>query len=101
MSAELEIEIDAYLGARAGAEPLDGLARSARRRHAVERPRDGLEQRRFARAVRADDSRDARVEVDAGVDVLPEVREVKMIEAHQVASTIAAGTNGTALASSR
>src|SRR6185503_11851115 len=96
---ELEVQVDAHLRTRPSAQPLDRLACPARGRRAVERPRNRLEQRRFAGAVGTDDAGNAEVEVDPRVDVLPEVAEVELIELHQP-STITAGATATAFASS-
>ena len=77
MSAELEVELDLHRCAGLRAIRANRIARSARRRHAVQRPRDRLEHRRLAGAVRPDDARDPRLEIDSGVDVLPEIAEMQ------------------------
>ncbi len=83
VSAELELELDFHRRAGHGAVRANGVARSAGRGVAVQRPRDGLENRRFAGAVGADDAREPHVEVDARLDVLPEIPEMQAVEPHQ------------------
>src|SRR4029079_15205218 len=97
---ELEVEIDLYRRARAGAVRPNRFARAARRRHAVERPGNRLEDRGLSRAVRADDPRDARLELDVSVDVLAKVRELQAVQAHQTSSSIG-GACATSCATSR
>src|ERR1041385_1204531 len=52
---------------------------------AVDRPRDRLEQRRLARAIGADDARDAVAECELGIGVLAEVDEPQALELHALA----------------
>src|SRR4051812_17540445 len=99
MARQLEVELDAGRSVALRVIGSNRVALATRRRHAVQRPCDRLEQRRFSGTVRTDDARDPRIEVDAGVHVLPEVAELKSIEAHQV-SISAAGATWTTVASS-
>ena len=94
MSAQLEVELDFHRRARRRAIGADRLARAARGRHAVQRPRNALEDRRLAGAVRADDAGDAGVELDPRVDVLAEVAEPDAVDPHQAS----ASTDGVAAA---
>ena len=84
MAAELEVELHANLRPRASAVEADGIARPACRGCTIQRPRDGLEDRRLARAVRSDDPRETGVEVEARVGVLAKVAEPQRIQPHSV-----------------
>src|SRR2546430_11936605 len=66
------------------AEPADRVLVSTHRLHAVQRPGDRLEDRRLAGAVRPDDPRDPRTELELGIGVLPEVDEAEPQQLHQL-----------------
>ncbi len=83
VGAEGELELDLHPRARRRAATADGLPAAARRRHAVHRPGDGLEQRGLAGAVGADDAREARAELEIGVLVLAEIAEPQPVDLHQ------------------
>src|SRR3954447_15552995 len=87
MTRELEVELHAHRRAWRRARESNGVARTASRGIAVQRPRDGFEQRRLAGAVRADDAGEARLERDDGVRVLAEILELKPVESHGVVVT--------------
>src|SRR6185503_11227647 len=87
-AGEIEVQLDLHACASGCGERTHVLALAADRGHAVQRPRDALEDRRLARAVRADDAGKPRVEVDAGVDVEPEVGETEMIQSHGVSGSV-------------
>src|SRR5579864_5643121 len=82
MAAKLEVELHPYGGTRARTIPPDRLARAAGRGRSIERPRNRLENGRFAGAVRADDAGQAGVELDERVGVLPKVAQAEGVEAH-------------------
>jgi hypothetical protein len=75
MATERELELDAHRRARFRAQIADGIFIAARRRIAVDRPRDPLQQRRLAGAVGTDDTGDAVAEHNFGIRVLAEIDE--------------------------
>ena len=101
MPAELEIELHAHRRARRGAREPDGLLAAAGGIATVKRPRDRLEDRRLPRPVRTDDPREAKVELDGRVDVLPEVDHPEGVELHPSSSAPGALRTVTTCSASR
>src|SRR3954470_7178285 len=84
MAAEFEVQLDTDLRPRAGAIEANRVAGAARRGRSVQRPRNSLENRGFAGPVRADDAREAGIEDDPRVRVLPEVAEAQRVQMHDL-----------------
>src|SRR4051812_44305799 len=82
MTAELEVELHLDACTSRGTQRANGFLLSARCFLAVQCPSNRLENGRLAGAIRADDAREAGVELDERVDVLPEVRQPQAIESH-------------------
>src|SRR5438128_3928273 len=78
---ELEVHLDPRPALRA--QPADRVLVPAHRLRAVQRPGDRLEDRRLPGAVRPDDPRDPRTELELGIGVLPEVHEAEAQQLHQ------------------
>src|SRR6185437_12642998 len=75
MAAEVELQLHPHGSAPTGAREADRIAGAARGGIPVDGPRDRFEDRRLPRSIGTNDSREPRVELDAGVRVLPEVGE--------------------------
>ena len=82
MPREVEVQLDAHRGAGRGARKTNGVHRAAGGVTAVQRPLDGLEDRRLADAVGADDAREPALEQQRAVGVLPEVDEPQPGQPH-------------------
>src|SRR6266566_1528292 len=82
VGAEPEFQLHAHRRARLGAQVADRVFVAARRRIAVDDPRDRLEQRCLARAVGADDPGDAVTKHDFGIGVLAEIDEPQPLQLH-------------------
>src|SRR5262245_53653786 len=84
--SQREVEGDLHARPARGAVPPDRVLVAAHRLHAVDRPGDRFEQRRFPRPVGTDDAGDPGPKLDLGLGELPEVLEPQPLQLHQAAS---------------
>ena len=87
MTGKLEDQLDFHRRARFRARVPNAFTCAARRRLAVQGPRDRLEQRRFARPIRPDDARQAVLEGELRVDMLTKVLQLQRDKTHQSSTT--------------
>src|SRR5207237_2335360 len=83
VGAQRELELHLHARATLRAEPADRVLVSPDGLRAVDRPRDGFEQRRLPRAVGSEDAGDPGAEFELGVRVLPKVQEAEPVKLPQ------------------